>query len=211
MKQTRYLFFFAPLLALSQFTYSELKQRVADGGDRYRLQAELRENGVHFDVDLDQLKKMKKDKMPDWLIDTLVMMDQPVTRDVYYDDDEYLEDHSQLGYYRPYYFSYSPWGGMWFDYDWGFPLYALGYGYFNPWSSWSYPYWASSYGYNYGLRPSVPGNRISPRGHINNQPRRIRGHARPRNSGSSQATQDSSRSRGSDKGGRVTTRGYRRN
>lgn len=204
----------------AQMSFEELKVKVFETTDHHKTQAEIRDQGVDFDINLDTLRRLKKERFPDWAIDTLVIMDVEQFHEPYEREPDY---GPSLSYSRPYRLNPSPWG-YWYE-PWGYwdPWFALGYSYLNPWSSWYYPYWFNGYGYYdgsyYGPRVRyLPGNRLSPRGYANRHEARYRGRAQPRGSketaqrSSSRSSRSATRSNNSSRsnGGRVTTRGYKR-
>ena len=189
--RTALMIMFLCVSALAQMDYEKFVQRVKTTTDRHALQAEIRDQGVAFSVDLKRLKRMKSDGLPDWAIDTLVLMNEDHDA---YDEDLYYRNHYQpLGY----------WSGYWN------PWFAMGYGYFAPWNVWNYPYWYSDWYWGVTTGYGVPGNRVSPRGYVNRHEPRYRGRAvRRDHSHSSSGDHASSRSSSGSSRGSVTRSGY---
>ena len=178
--------------AFAQVSYDDLKTQIHTGSSPEAIKEAIRLEGVNFEVDLELLRAMKADRMPDWLIDFLINYDEGsyISRSnaprrgattAYYDNDLFFDS--------TFYWGLSPWSCVnWYYYfcdPWGFhrfygPSYFYGFYGFAPWFTY-YPYGYVT-NYRYHRRGTV-----SPRGYRAGE-RRIVGRAVPRNSSTASRT-----------------------
>jgi len=203
--------------AFAQVSYDDLKTQIHTGSSPEAIKEAIRLEGINFDIDIELLRTMKSDRMPDWLIDFLIDYDQRS----YFSRAEAPRRGAttSLYDYDPYYSSafhwgLSPWSCVnWYYYfcdPWGFhryygPAYFYGFYGFAPWFSY-YPY---RYGYT---SPYYRRGTVSPRGYRLNE-RHIVGRAVPRGSSAtasrSSATSTRAQSTASRSAVRSTQRGTR--
>ncbi|CAM2007429.1 hypothetical protein [Acanthopleuribacter pedis] len=201
LKTIAFIAFIAPALGLwAQVSYDDIKAKLAEGESPENLAQMIRAEGLSFDVNRKVLRKMNRDKFPDWLIDLLIDLDQgQVGEPIVSAYGGSPHDHHHYGphYYNrhsPFYGHQYWWWDYW-DYAWYGPASVFGY-----WGL-GHPFGRHYYGYRY-LNLSRPSGYVTRGGYVSPHDDNYRGEARTRVVRGDKGT--ATRAPSGDRGTRVT-------
>ncbi|CAM2066953.1 hypothetical protein SCOR_16370 [Sulfidibacter corallicola] len=176
--------------AFAHLSYDDLQQKLAEGVEKRKLIKEINKEGVSFDVNRKLLRQMKRDKMPDWLIDHLIVLDSRVP------------SHVEPGYVPPRRYGYTGhygYGPLWWNfyspyhhhYAWS-PFWDYAYAPFGVAGLWylGYPSYYPYRGITRVVR-TLPHGHVSRQGYVSRSSDRYRGQAVRRGGNKSTASSSS--------------------